>query len=1377
MGVLDASSGPTLLDVKSWMPFATFTDAERMAEAALAAKTLVAEARRVQLWRFPRQPGAVSPESPDAPLCRARPQTRLKEATEATRLAADVRARAFRTALQGSARRRRRCSGHGSAQRLSTPPALDAPPDAHRPLCSPSQVLRTSREEVQGLKVVVQTLKNTSVTGASEEAARELEDERAKVREAQLHVHGLTQSFDALLSEMERLKQDTVAAVGTGNDSVRAPELLRPTSALGGPEPSFAVAVARVVLQGYSTQQAEGALREIGRNDAAAAVGHLRAQGARPEIDPPTAARLGFASRIDSPYPTGDVIFPKGRPHVAAGAAAWPGQVKPRPWRGDLFVARRRAADLLVTLTSAAFSTACDTEDRAREACLGALTAQKVLANRPVPARLLINAGSLEHTAYALSAHRRDPDIVCSAAAVLRELTANHGSAALCVQHPNDLASATVAACAALKSNPGNIGVGIHCAALLWGLCTLGGAPVQNAAVRGGVQQYLLELLTCYPEHRELVWRITGSLLAMAVRNGDTQEALTAWGVQSAVRNALARDPTLTYGGEFSELRPWMKISGPTGPPPVDTQEPELAKPGRQGRDGNPRGRRGGPSAPPAPPAKLLSRGAMHGSAAWPSVAGGDDDYDDEDYDEDEDADFVAVQTHRGGMVVPPFKPGGGMGASSHVSSAARQGGITAPPPAYLTRNTAADEASDARIMVASAHPAAAAAPPSVAAARSVARSAVAGSDAHSDGLTAQLAATAPMRYVYAPGPAAPHQSSEAHDAATQAELAAVQRLLNQGPHGHAPGGAARSDVSRGSRHQHGAKAGSSAASGVSSRQGAGRDGAAADTTDSYDEEYDEEESEMEPSVVMEQQQQPAFAAPVPPAMASQRPSQAASLGTPSAPSSVSAPPRADPRLAEAAATRERLRAEQAAAVEAAARAQAEEEHDRLVAESQRRRQQQDDEEAQLAAETERRRQAEEARRAAREAHLRSVIEAERKAIEAEERAAALERAAEAQARAAEAEERAAAAMAIDAERRERRAAAAAAMATAQERAARATAAVNTERQRAAQLAAAAAEKAESDEARARDEAARAEEKRRIAAEQAAEARARAMARAEEAAIRERQRQAAASARAAAAAVEKAQGVTTPEAVLQPAEPVYQKEPEQAPAAGVPMPEEGPARSGEAVDRALGLLALPSASPESVSSSLRTLTAACGTGKAAYVVASGGMSLVVGAMRRYGDNPAVCADACLVLGVVTHESDAAQGALAQSPCSDGEAVSAVCAALFAFPKVAALQATAAWALWGIVRGSASNAKRAVVSKAPTALVAAISNHAESAEVGQSASGALLAIAAASDVGQEAVANARGVSAVKSAMKRHASIKFRGEFDSLREWLKNEGKRG
>ena len=226
----------------------------------------------------------------------------------------------------------------------------------------------------------------------------------------------------------------------------------------------------------------------------------------------------------------------------------------------------------------------------------------------------------------------------------------------------------------------------------------------------------------------------------------------------------------------------------------------------------------------------------------------------------------------------------------------------------------------------------------------------------------------------------------------------------------------------------------------------------------------------------------------------------------------------------------------------------------------------------------------------------------------------------------------------------------------------------------------------------------------------------------------------------------------------------------------IPAPEE-PSGSGDAVDRALGVLAaLSTASAESVSGALRTLTAACGTGQAAYVVASGGLTSVVSSMRRHSNNPAVLADACLVLGVVTHESDAAEGTLGQSPCNDGEAVSALCAAMIAFPKVAALQATASWALWGVVRGSEGNAKRAVVCKGPAALVAAIGTHVDSTEVGQSASGALLAIASTGQVGQEAVADARGVAAVMLALTTHRSIKFQGEFEILREWFKAEGKR-
>lgn len=82
MGVLETSS--VLPDLKSWVPFATFTDTERMAEAALAAKTLVAEARRPAARKPVRHVLTAA-----APPCL---QARLKEATEATRLAAEARA-------------------------------------------------------------------------------------------------------------------------------------------------------------------------------------------------------------------------------------------------------------------------------------------------------------------------------------------------------------------------------------------------------------------------------------------------------------------------------------------------------------------------------------------------------------------------------------------------------------------------------------------------------------------------------------------------------------------------------------------------------------------------------------------------------------------------------------------------------------------------------------------------------------------------------------------------------------------------------------------------------------------------------------------------------------------------------------------------------------------------------------------------------------------------------------------------------------------------------------------------------------------------------------------------------------------------------------
>jgi len=328
--------------------------------------------------------------------------------------------------------------------------------------------------------------------GASPAAAQaELEEERSKVREAQLHAEGMKRSFDALLSEMERLKADPLSDAFGGSSrafaptpgGLRAPELLRPVSAAGG-EPSFAVAVARCVLAGYSAEQAENVLREIGRNDAAAAVARLRVLGANPETDPPTAARLGGVSRAYSPYPFGPVTFPKGRPPAAAGAAAWPGRGgKVRPGvRGDIFSARRRAAQILVAVTGRAYAENVATSpEMARDRCLAALGGLKILATRRVGARLLLASGGLEACAAALAVYRRDASVVCAAAAVLRELCAGESSAGA-VAASSKLPAVLLASCAALKSNRGCAPVAIHAAALCWSLFSLGGRPLQSLA-------------------------------------------------------------------------------------------------------------------------------------------------------------------------------------------------------------------------------------------------------------------------------------------------------------------------------------------------------------------------------------------------------------------------------------------------------------------------------------------------------------------------------------------------------------------------------------------------------------------------------------------------------------------------------------------------------------------------------------------------------------------------------------------------------------------------------------------------------------------------------------------------------------------------------
>jgi len=1144
---------------------------------------------------------------------------------------------------------------------------------------------------VHGLKVVVQSLKNTSCGGASEEAARLLEEEREKLREAQLTVQGLTSSFDALLHEMERLKQEPLGA----ETAVRAPETLRPGSSLAG-EPSFAVAVARVVLQGYSTAQAEGALREIGRVDAACAVEHLRAIGAHPE-DPPTAARLGGASRTYSPYLQGEVVFPKGRPHAVAGAAAWRGTGRVRPWRGDLFRARSRACGMLTAVTGRGFADRVGDPDAARDTCLRSLAAQRLLVNREVPARLLMCAGALEAACAVLAVYRRDPEVVCAAAAVLRELTANHKSAALCSRNPK-LPAAALACCAALKSNPGNCAVGVHCAGLLWGLFSLGGQPLQALGVEADAPHYLLQLLAGFPENRELVWRASGALLACCVRNAEAQRALTQMGVQQVVRECLARDPTLQYGGEFSELRPWMRAALPPGAALQRTVEPRLEPALQRMRDGDPRGR--GDAQQQQQAAGVWGRhGLGYGDGDGPPASGraltdGSDASAHSEYgagDAGQEAAagprLVALQTHGAhGFVVPPF----------HA------------PPAELARAQPHTRAG---------------------AGAGAAHAASATGSVSSDGLTAQLAAEAPSRYAYAAAPAAGMLSrpapGRAWDAGEEQEEAVEE---GGGGGGYAP-------------HD---RAAPLPLSPYPERPATRWAAELQDPT--YERQLQQQRDAaravaQQPPAQQQQQQQRRQPSPAP---------SSSVTNSSSAPSAPSAAQEAEQRqLAARRAAVESKEAEQRLAQEAEQR--------QLAAQR-----------AALAAqEVEQRRalQAEAARRANADVARAAAQQHQERAAQAEARAAQEAARSAQQARAAAADERAAAAAAREAERKERRAAAAAAAAGEQQRAAAAVMHSNAERERAAAEAMAMADACEAEEVRAREVAVLAEDRKQQAQEAARQARARAQARAEEAQVLKGQREAAAAAhRTAQEAM--ARQASAQQAAAAAAAAAVQRTPTPL---RTPSP---PAPVSEGLQRALAQLSQPGADAASLSSALRVLTKECAAGSARQLVASGGLALTVAAMRSCASDPAVCADACLVLGMVTQESDAADAALAAPPGSDGTAVSAVAAALAAHPKVMALQATASWALWGLMRGSEANSRRAIVAGTSQCLVAAIKAHAGSAEVSQSAAGALLALAAnGGEAGQDAVADAAGVAAVKAAMKRHTSITFQGEFDALRDWLK------
>jgi len=224
-----------------------------------------------------------------------------------------------------------------------------------------------------------------------------------------------------------------------------------------------------------------------------------------------------------------------------------------------------------------------------------------------------------------------------------------------------------------------------------------------------------------------------------------------------------------------------------------------------------------------------------------------------------------------------------------------------------------------------------------------------------------------------------------------------------------------------------------------------------------------------------------------------------------------------------------------------------------------------------------------------------------------------------------------------------------------------------------------------------------------------------------------------------------------------------------------------------ALQAALALLLAPAPPPaQALSAALRGAARAVASPAAARrLLSAGGVPALVRCLAARGAaEPALAADACLLLGVLTQETEAGPACRAEvGPCADGSAARALVSVLRSHPATVALQATGAWALWGLLRldeeggGAEAQAAAAAEAGAAGALADALRAHPASPEVAQSAAGGMLALAAAGgEAGKAAVSAVGGVALVRQAAQRHPSLTFRGEFDGLRSWLKSEAKK-
>ena len=300
-----------------------------------------------------------------------------------------------------------------------------------------------------------------------------------------------------------------------------------------------------------------------------AAPGVVTREEVGPSIMTQVLLRVAFITLLGGAIGTAVIRYLLG-PRIGGDTAISMSYVKesipPAEWNARSWAARRRAVRALCVVTASA--AAQPNSDRPK-AALAALVRLASPGSRG-SVYLCFVCGALEAGVSIMAVCRANVGVLTNVCTLFHQLASTPSTVAKVRHHP-DVANAKVpiAVLSVLRLFPTEPRAVEAAAAALWSFAFGSGAFIQTALVRADAHLDLMAAIVRFPTDVPVLYRACGALMALALRNPEAQKTMGEAGAAHLLMETLTNHRELNYGGDFSELRIWMRKYAAERPRPL----------------------------------------------------------------------------------------------------------------------------------------------------------------------------------------------------------------------------------------------------------------------------------------------------------------------------------------------------------------------------------------------------------------------------------------------------------------------------------------------------------------------------------------------------------------------------------------------------------------------------------------------------------------------------------------------------------------------------------------------------------------------------------------------------------------------------------------